>query len=1067
LSHPRRTLPSSADRGQLLSELIARVIAGSPQNPPLHLRARDLADPTLALLDAWATVGDVIGFYLDRIAEEGYAATAQEPGSVLALAAMLGQQPRLGTGATAHCAYTLQADAEDKAVLLPAGLLAQSVPGPGEQPQTFETGTPLLTRPSWSTLPVKTTAPQTVPASGPQALGELVVSGTSERIAANDVILLSLAGAEKPAVVRVAAVSVDQKARTTTVALQSQPALRADGAPAPPPTTVAAIDALTPGLSVRPPVPPRSVNALNRGPDTVFAEGSDAVPRLLASLRPELAPHLYPALRSTPIGTAAISSAGLLRVKATPFGAQAPPRKLFDDLGQPAGTEELPIEDIHALEFEISIASLAELIDRYKLGAAPRLERLHAALHQIRGDVAGRERDPVVDVRCESPLGSGERTVVIAGAPPWQADLRKLGTVELDVSDNQLKVTYTSDDERRLPGLTVTAAFDAADESVQLMVPEGEYAWDPAIRSPIRVSLGDRRLAISWPVTPGATAQSALSVRIETPLEVADRQRLVLDKVYDGILPGSHVVIDSGGAAAGESSYPVVARVVSVAQVAISRYDLTARVTELELDAPWIGHQRLLSAVRPLTVRAQPDTLAMQPVPVLDDVGGDRIELAGLVAGMEPGHLLVVTGTRSDLPAGSTVVDGEVAMVANVVQGAADDGEEPHTTFELATKLAFGYVRSSVNLYGNVVAAHQGATVREVLGSGTPSQRRQSFVLASGPLLADAATGQSTLTVMVDGVRCPRVERIDSDTPARGYVTGLDSRGHTTITFAGPLPAGNGNIVASYRAGDGSLGNLRAGQLSQLLSRPLGVTGVINPLPAAGGTAPDGPGEVREHLSARLGALGRIVTIGDYAGFARGWPGVARATARRVDDSGKEAVLVTVAGVQPVAPTQALCDSIAAAATASGELGLPVLVLPAALVTIVLVARVTRAPGHEWDVVADGVRSALVADLGYPRRALAQNLVLSELTAAAHGNPGVDAFSVTALALVPATATAGELAAKLPQLLASTAPLAPVIDVGSATAEWGDAAAVTGPRPDAIAFLDPAVPDTLMLTEAP
>ena len=870
----------------MFSELIARVTEGDADVPPLHLHDRGLEDPTVALLDAWATVGEVIGFYLDRIADEGYAATAQEPGSVLALAATLGQQPQLGVGATVYCAYTLQADAEDKAVLLPAGLLTQSVPGPGEQPQTFETATPLLTRPSWNALPVKTTAPQTIPTSGPSALTQLVVSGTSDRIATNDVILLSLASADRPAAVRVAGVSIDQKQRTTTVALRSTSASPANDAPPPPQTTVAALDALTPGLSVRPAAPPPSANALNRGPDTVFADGSDAVPRLVASLRPALAPQLYSALGSTPIGTKAISGAGLLRAKATPFGTQAPPRKLFDDRGQPAGTEELPIEDVHALELEISIPNLVTLVDQYGTAAPPRLERFYATLRQIRGDVTGHARDPVVDVRCESPLGNGERTVALAGASPWQADLRALGTVAFDLTENQLRVTYTSQDESRLPGLSVTATFNATDESVRVVLPDGEYTWDPSIRSPIRVSIGDRRLAISWPVTPGASAPSALSVRIETPLPVADPQRLTLDKVYDGILPGSYVVIDSAAASAGEPAYPVVCRVESAGEVSVSRYGLTGRVTELKLDTPWIGRERLLSAVRSLTVRAQSDALALQPVPVTDEVAGDRIELAGLVAGMDPGHLVLITGTRSDLPAGTTLADGEVAMVANVTQGASADGEEPHTTLELAAKLAFGYERSSVNLYGNVVAAHHGATLSEALGSGIPASRRQSFVLSKAPLLADGATGQSTLTVVVDGVRCDEVQRIDADTPPLSYVTGLDPRGHTTVTFAGPLPAGNGNIAASYRAGDGSLGNLRAGQLTQLLSRPLGVTGVNNPLPGSGGVGADGADEVRDRLTTRLGSLGRIVTVGDYADFARSWPGVAKASARTVHDSG-------------------------------------------------------------------------------------------------------------------------------------------------------------------------------------
>lgn len=1066
-----RSLPPSARRAELLAKLIAILTEGGPDTPPLGLHDRGSSDPTVALLDAWATAGDVIGFYLDRIANEGYAATAQEPGSVLALAGMLGHEPRPGLAATLHVAYTLQTDLDDKAVLLPAGLLSQSVPGPGEQPQTFETAAPLLTRPSWNALPVKATKPLTLPKTGAAALPELVVAGTTGPPAANDVILLSTAAGGDPVVVRVQSATTDQKAKLTTIALQAD---KPSNGPHPAPgNTIDAIDALAPGLSARPVSPPPSASALDRGPSTVFAPGSDAVPRLLAALKPELAQSLYGALASTLIGTPAVTSAAVLRANAAPFGAQAPPRRLFDDRGQPAGTEELPIEDVHALEFQISVDSLVELFDKHGKSAGPGLERLQGTLRRVRESVPGQvSREPVVDVICDAPAGSARSTVVLTGTPRWPADLGALGAVMLTASGTGLKMSYTSSDPSRLPALEVTSSFDPTHSSIVISFPDGQqYSWDPSMGTSVRVSLGDRRLGISWPVEPGSTGPSALSIRIATPLAVADPTRLALDKSYDTILPGSYVVIDGAQDALRTSSiaYPVVAKVLSASSAAVSRHDLTAKVTELQLDKPWIGDEKLLSAVRGLSVRAQPDTLALAPVDITTEVKDDQIELEGLVAGMEPGHLILVTGMRSDLPGGTSVTGGEVAMVANLSQGAAADGEEPHTTLQLAAKLTFSYVRSTVTIYGNITPAHQGSTIQEVLGSGTPSERRQSFTLSSAPLLADAADGpgggKSTLSVRVDGVACDEVDRFYSDTPPRSFVTGLDSRGHTTITFAGPLPPGNGNVAASYRAGDGSLGNLRPGQLTQLLSRPLGVTGVTNPLPGEGGSAPDGPGQVRDVLPAGLRSLGRIVSVSDSADFARSWANVGKATARIVSDSGSDAVLVTVAGNQPVAISQTLCASIAGAAASSRDLVIPVRVLPADMLTIVLVAGVTRDPRYDWDTVADGVRAALLRQLGYANRALSEDVVLSEVIAAAHRTPGVLAFTVSALALVPATATAGELADKLPKLLTAGDPVPAVIDVGDANSAWGDGSAPGGLEPDAIAYLDPTVPDTLLLTE--
>ena len=49
------------------------------------LTTRDGSDPSLALLDAWAAVADVLTFYQERIANEGYLRTADERRSILEL----------------------------------------------------------------------------------------------------------------------------------------------------------------------------------------------------------------------------------------------------------------------------------------------------------------------------------------------------------------------------------------------------------------------------------------------------------------------------------------------------------------------------------------------------------------------------------------------------------------------------------------------------------------------------------------------------------------------------------------------------------------------------------------------------------------------------------------------------------------------------------------------------------------------------------------------------------------------------------------------------------------------
>jgi hypothetical protein len=107
-------------------------------------------DPALALLDAWATVVDVLSFYQERIANEGFIRTAIERRSVVELARLVGQRPRPGVAADTYLAYTVEKGHD--AVEIQAGAQAQSVPKPGEEPQTFETTTALIASARWNRL---------------------------------------------------------------------------------------------------------------------------------------------------------------------------------------------------------------------------------------------------------------------------------------------------------------------------------------------------------------------------------------------------------------------------------------------------------------------------------------------------------------------------------------------------------------------------------------------------------------------------------------------------------------------------------------------------------------------------------------------------------------------------------------------------------------------------------------------------------------------------------------------------------------------------------------------------
>lgn len=157
------------------------------------LTTRESSDFSIALLDGWATVGDVLTFYQERIANEGYLRTATERRSVLELARLTGYSLKPGVASTVYLAYTLD-DKQIEPVEIPIGARSQSIPGPDEFPQSFETAEKLEARTEWNNLQVRMSRPQQVTFSTVLTLKSLFVKGTSTELRAGDKLLFEFTG---------------------------------------------------------------------------------------------------------------------------------------------------------------------------------------------------------------------------------------------------------------------------------------------------------------------------------------------------------------------------------------------------------------------------------------------------------------------------------------------------------------------------------------------------------------------------------------------------------------------------------------------------------------------------------------------------------------------------------------------------------------------------------------------------------------------------------------------------------------------------------------------------------
>jgi predicted phage baseplate assembly protein len=220
------------------------------------------------------------------------------------------------------------------------------------------------------------------------------------------------------------------------------------------------------------------------------------------------------------------------------------------------------------------------------------------------------------------------------------------------------------------------------------------------------------------------------------------------------------------------------------------------------------------------------------------------------------------------------------------------------------------------------------------------------------------------------------------------YTIQISDEGKPMLTFGNGqsgarLPTGVENIRAVYRSGIGSRGNVREGQLSLLISRPLGVKEVINPLRASGGADPESRDTARKNIPLAVMALDRLVSVPDYAAFARTFAGIAKASAIKLSDGRRQVVHVTIAGLDdiPIDPISDLFLALRRALLSSGDPHLAVRVDRRELILLVLSAGVSLLPGYQWEVVQPKIIAALLENFSFNVRELGQTVHLSEVIA--------------------------------------------------------------------------------------
>lgn len=990
----------------------------SPRHPALRaLTVRTADDPAIALLDAAAVLGDLLSFHGERIAEEGYLRTARDLASLGYLGRLTGYRPRPGLSASTHLAYTLDdRSAPDGDVLIPRGSRSRSVPViSGEQPRTFETGADLTARAAWNELPVRRRAPGLLLPADLDRRSEIYVEGTNTLLEAGDRLVFWFGDAAAPRAMQVKAVQADPANDVTAISFPGSPA----------PSLTELISALEQWITPEPapdgdPVPnPRPVSPLITdfdqsvlvplreslagvttagafvtalsGPGQRAAEAA-----ALAAPYPEVAawfeqleavmadlsaraldlsgagPASSDASAAKAKTPADAPSGGLQAliahgVTATPFGATAPLQPVRDSQGHVINLTDWPLPGATLTTVRVVLDTAGQ--------TAIRAELVYAR-----------------------PESTAQNSVDLPGAPGTFV----LGPYQVDVHGTSTEGAAVTLRTGQL-GHSIRVSQPNGNRKVAVQLDDGNWELSPGDPA-VRESLGADQVTVRYAV---GTQPASVEIDIATVPDQAQRSVLQLDAVYDTITIDSWVTIERPGKEGSLSQ--VVTQVSDVRPATCTEYGTAGRGSQLTLRAPWLDEQdTLLSQIRDTTVYAAGSQLRLADQPLDEDLHGDRIELSELLDGLRPGRLLVVTGERADIPGRTGVTGTELVTVAAVSDGTDPDvpGDYPHTTLTLTRNLAYRYRRAAVRVLGNVVRASDGESRDEPIGSGDATAVNQAFTLWQEPLAwrpADNPRGAAPiLEIRVDGLLWHPVGSLAESGPAdRVYLLGTAPDGRTTVTFGdgvhgARLPTGQENVRARYQYGTGEDGNLPAGRITQPVSRPLGVISVTNPVPSTGGANPDGPGLARRRIPLATAALDRLLSVGDFADFARSRVGIGRAAAREVYDGRRRVVHLTVAGVDdaPLDPGSELLRDLIAALARYGDPRLPFRVDVRDLVPLRIAAGVKIVPGHARDIVVARLRAALLRRLGYPGRELARGAYLSDVLAVAQSVPGVDYIDV-------------------------------------------------------------------------
>ena len=390
----------------------------------------------------------------------------------------------------------------------------------------------------------------------------------------------------------------------------------------------------------------------------------------------------------------------------------------------------------------------------------------------------------------------------------------------------------------------------------------------------------------------------------------------------------------------------------------------------------------------------------------------------------------------------------EIAFAADAADGVTHDRDR--TRVRLAAALRQAYERETVVVNANVAPAGHGESVAEILGSGDAAARNQAFQLKQSPMtwtIASTPAGRaSSLQIQAGDTLWREVPTLyGAGARDRVFTTQTQDDGTTLVRFGdgvegARLPSGQQNLRARYRKGIGVAGNVGAGRITTLLTRPLGVVGATNPEVASGGEDAETLDAARANAPLTVLTLDRAVSLTDYVDYSRAFAGVAKAHAAWVAHGAARGVHVTVAGPHGAAVEAVARNRLLESLRGYGDPLVALNVQSYHAATFRLSATVRVAADRVVDDTLAAVRAALVAAFAFDARDFGQTVSMDEVMRVCHGVAGVEAVDLVVLRRSDQSASPAvraRLFAAMPLLVGATVSAAEILVLDAASLDIG------------------------------